>query len=389
MADFLSSYYEEGFFPTQNVVASIEKDGNQEPQANDHHEDPPLDKFGMSAQSVFFNIAGMNIKEYDGDENHQPLHTFLENIDKLRLTRPNITELELVRLAISKCIGHAYGVVRPISYAIDSLEQLEQVLQLGCGVFDNPEVCELQLINCKQERNESVSGFFRRICNLQQRLERCRENIKENGPEKRKRLEEERAKVLRRGLLPRYRDYVRQTQMKDGNVILKFALEEEMFLPPPDKSPEELVATLMPMLEQRFTLHSQQLLSAIGSDVGQTHQVGTRGAGLSITAVPFLPAANQQQQQGQRQYSNWMQQKNQPGRKQASCEQNMNQKLPTKNLKCYNCDRTGHFKSNCIFPPCCVYCGDTSHNLQNCPSTYCFKCNTFGHMPRTCNTTIS
>lgn len=382
MADFLKSYYEEGFFPTHNLIGSLEEStGNTE---------TPQD---ATAQSLVFSLDVMNIKEYDGNERHQPLHAFLERVDKVRLTRPNVTELELVRLAISKCTGHAYGILKPAISTIKNLEQLKEALQLSCGTFDNPEIYEVQLITCKQERNESVNGFHQRICEIQHKLERCREpDLRENGTDKQKRLLEEKAKVLKRGLLPRYRDEVRRKGLTDANQILKLAKEEELFSSQNETSKEEIVASIMPILQDKLTLIEQQLSSTNNwPAAAPAHQSNARSSGLSVAAASFHPAASQHQRgalvskQQQELPNNWMQQSQHSKQRDFYEQNNINQKVPAKNQKCYNCDRTGHYKSNCMLPPCCMYCGDLDHTLQSCPKIPCIKCNSFGHMPRTCN----
>lgn len=328
----------------------------------------------MADNSLLVSIERTNIKEYNGNEKHQPLHVFLESIERIRLGRPSITDEELLGLAISKCSGHAYGVIRSATTTITSIEELEKILQLGCGVYDNPEVYEIKLITCKQEQNESVNDFHRRICSIQNKLERCRETeLGESEAEKKTRMEEEKAKVLKRGLLPRYKDEIRRKEIKGANQILKFALQEEMFLSPTEKANEELVNAIWPMLQTKLTMHGQQ------------QQVDAVNSGLSVAAVSFQPGANHhpgalvghwQQQQQQRQTSH----------KQDSYKKNMNQYLPTNNtIRCYNCNQTGHFSSNCATPSLCWYCGVSEHNMHECPSIPCTRCNSFGHTPRTCN----
>jgi hypothetical protein len=339
---------------------------------------------------ALFSLIGLNIREYNGDEKNQPLHVFLENIEKVRISRPAITEEELVRLAISKCTGHAFGVVRHILPSISSLEQLEKALQLGCGVYDNPDVYEMKLLTCNQARDETVNEYYRRICKIQGKLERCRETPKETDTESRRRRDEEKAKVMKRGLLPRYRDEVRRRELKDVDLILKFALQEETFSPV-DQKVEEMVAELLPMLKKKLTFQ----------------QLDPRERSLSVAAVPFYPSGQHHQQVAFQEH--WQQRQSEHGvlgqfqhgefPQQSSWDvapfqqktgqpsynmRNLYQHHSTNTTFCYNCYKPGHYKSNCRAPLCCSYCGKSEHIIYNCPAMPCTKCKLYGHTPRNC-----
>lgn len=348
------------------------------------------------ANMSLFSLIGLGIKEYNGEDEHQPLHAFLESIEKVRISRPATTEAELVRLAVSKCTGHAFGVVRNSYSSFTSLEQLERALQVGCGVYDNPDACEMQLLTCKQERNESVNEYYRRICMIQQKFERSQVAPAETNEEKRLRTEEVRAKVLKRGLLPRYRDEIRRKDIKEVDMILQFALQEEFHSSSGDQKLEEMVAALLPMLEKKLTLQKQLV---------------TRDRSLSIAAVPFHPSGEHhqqvafqdhwQQQQSEhgalkqvqrgdnQQSSNWELAPFQRSQQRNSMDtynrnNNFNQQLPSE-IFCYNCNKPGHYKSRCLAPVSCQYCGASEHSIYWCPKIPCTACNSLGHTPRHCN----
>jgi hypothetical protein len=44
-------------------------------------------------------------------------------------------------------------------------------------------------------------------------------------------------------------------------------------------------------------------------------------------------------------------------------EQCINQNTTNTSIRCFNCFKIGHFKSNCRSPPSCSYCVKTDHNI--------------------------
>ena len=57
-------------------------------------------------------------------------------------------------------------------------------------------------------------------------------------------------------------------------------------------------------------------------------------------------------------------------------------------LKCHLCGQVGHRKDQCDnapLPQPCHLCGETDHEPQDCSNIVCFRCNTFGHHSRQCN----
>jgi hypothetical protein len=353
-----------------------------------------------SNHSVLFNLAGLSIREYDGDERHQPLDIFMENIERVQLTRPNITDEELVRLAVSKCTGHAYKIIKKVAKGITTLAALGEALRLGCCIYDNPETYETQLATCKQEKNESVRDFYRRICAIQDNLQRCNKKTSETEADLLLRQREEQAKVLRRGLLSPIKDFVRRLNIQDVDSILKYAMEDESCAPAQAATTEEMVAAILPVLENKFDQLSLKITEAAQPAPAapvtqfqvaavpqhmqqQTHQFQPTGYGQMWQQQP------QQMQHPPQQlplFHPQGQQQNVTGQKQAYKGKTI--KKGEKQIVCFNCQKPGHYKTDCRGPFACSYCGQKGHGVTTCPQVPCTLCSGYGHTPARCQSKV-
>jgi hypothetical protein len=346
--------------------------------------------------SVLFNLAGLSIREYDGNEKHQSLDTFIENIERVQLSRPNITEEDLIRLAVSKCTGHAFKIVKKISKNITTLEELREALRIKCCIYENPETYETQLATCKQEKNESVGDFYRRICEIQENLHRCSKKTSETEADQLLRQREEQAKVLRRGLLSPIKDFVRRLNLQDVDSILNYAVADESCAPAQAATTEEMVAAILPVLETKFdklTLQVTQAAQAVPAAPVTQFQVAAVPQQMQQQAQQFQPTGYGQMWQ---QPPQQMQQSPQPLPMFLPQGQQQDVKSPGqaykgkgtqrvgKEIICYNCNRPGHYKSNCRGPYSCSYCGQQGHGVTTCPTVLCTLCSGYGHTPARC-----
>jgi Zinc knuckle len=364
-----------------------------------------------STNSVLFNLAGLSIREYDGNEKHQSLDAFMENIERVHLSRPKITEEELIRLAVSKCTGHAYKIIRKIAKSITTLEDLREALRLGCCIYDNPENYETQLATCKQEKNETVSDFYRRICEIQENLQRCSKKTSETETEQLLRHREEQAKVLRRGLLSPIKDFVRRLNIQDVDSILKYAMEDESCAPAQAATTAEMVAAILPVLENKFdqlTLQVTQAAQAVpAAPVTQFQAMPAAPVNqFQVAAVP----QQMQQQTHQFQPSGYGQMWQQPpqlmqhppmslplfhpqgqqqdGKGYGQTYKGKNNKKGDKQIVCFNCQKPGHYKTDCRGPFACSYCGQKGHGVTTCPQVPCTLCSGYGHTPARCQSKV-
>lgn len=382
---------------------------------------PPKDS---GAAGLVRHLSTIQIPSFDGKKNHLSLDAFFEEIEKHQLTHPEISEEDVVRIAIGKCTGHAFNVIKEAIPNIKELKDLKERLRSGCCLYTNPDIYEQQLNNCKQERREPVSDYYQRVCSIQQQLERCRKQREETSAQKKIRLEEERAKILQRGLRPSIRSYIRRLGITDLEKILHYAAQEEAYEDDPADMDEHMVAFLedkfknlevkmerqaapsqqyeVAALAQQPQLARQQPFfpqsppqAAPGAPVQQQHyfpQVPPQNAlphqvQQQQYAAPPVPFQQQQYAAPQAPFQQQLYAAPQvPFQHQQGFaptgQQGGRKRRP--GVVCYNCQKPGHYKNECRSQFPCSYCGIRGHGVSTCPEVPCTTCNTKGHTPRNC-----
>lgn len=381
-----------------------------------------------TANALLLAFNNMGLREYDGDERNQSLHAFLESIERVRFSRPNITEKDLVNYAMGKCSGHAYRVLKDAKDSITTMAQLKDALLLGCGVYDNPEIHEYQLATCKQEKGEGVAAFYRRLCKIQQCYENSREALQETEDQRKARQDEDKAKYLKRGLRAPIKDEVRRQGLKTTAAILKFALQEEIFGSAGPATAEDIVAAIVPALKtmlprgeaapndqfdaaaiaaiqqpraqapwQTKLPASQQLQQAQfpsyaqnGAPLQQALLPGYAQNSVppQLAPLPGYPQNGFQQQQLQgRGYAPVWQAPGQQTYGGQWQQQGMGQSRgrgTRAGVVCFACNKPGHYKSQCKARYPCAYCGQKGHGVNSCPHVPCTQCKATGHPLKAC-----
>lgn len=363
-----------------------------------------------TANALLLAFNNMGLREYDGDERNQSLHAFLESIERVRYSRPSITEKDLVSYAMGKCSGHAYRVLKDNKDSITTMAQLKEALLLGCGVYDNPEIHEYQLATCKQDKGEGVAAFYRRLCKIQQRYENSREALQETEDQRKARQDEEKAKYLKRGLRAPIKDEVRRQGLKDTAAILKFALQEEIFGSAAPATAEDIVAAIVPALKTmlprgeaapnvQFDVEAvaayqqpraqapwQTKLPALQQQPQQAQFPSYAQNGVPLQQAPLPGYAQngfqQQQLQGQGYAPVWQA----PGQQAfgGQWQQQGRGRGTRPGVVCFACNKPGHYKSQCKARYPCAYCGQRGHGVNSCPHVPCTQCKATGHPLKAC-----
>jgi len=390
-------------------------------------------------------FAGSQLRPFDGRD-RQSLLAFEEGLERIKLQRPSLSEVDLVRIGMSKCEGFAFSLVREEEPSELTVAKLMSILKKGCGVSEDLSTAEVKLTTCRQKKGEKVNIYCQRITGYSRELDRCEEPIEGESKEvRKKRRQAQLSRYFEQGLLAPLQSAVRNSRVTTIDEKFEVAQREETALardPSPTrgliaalesafvskkelaqhsaaKSDQPVADTVVPVAavaQQQGTSwqhqpHDQGYASQVYWDGVTPHSVNYAGQASFQQPPPIQgyqprPAHFQQpppvhfqqpqpfqgyQPRPQRQHQHparWNQQyqPQQDGRFRQ-------QQAPLKNnIQCYNCRGFGHISRDCNARPAnqqsiaigCEYCQSPNHTMKDCNQVPCNICNGKGHRPTMC-----
>jgi len=372
------------------------------------------------AAMLLTKLDGADIRSCDGTS-PRAVAAFLESLEKLIIQRPKMPVPELIRMAIYKCSGHAYRVVRNLDPETTSLATFRTALELGCGVCYDINTAEANFSSCRQEPNEQTSAYYQRLSACLRELELCGETIEGETDEVRQRRYEARlSRTFEAGLRQHLATAVRASRVTTMAEKLQVALREEAaFKAVPRDDKTEMIAAvveglkntfltqpgsgahsgghLQQLQQQQYDLQSQQ--GAAGPHNQYEVKLNHHEVNYNQYGGPGGPPIHQgpqqyfqpQQQFGGQRHQGGHNQRHYGGHNQRQYGgQNQRQfgapnqqypprqRTPIQDVVCYTCHQKGHYARNCDMSNC-TYCGSSGHSVKACPTLPCSICKQVGH----------